>query len=342
MKEYLKKYRAKLSTESFLNALSLGGFLGFCTLFFTSFVFWFINQRIWLSGVIALVVTVTSTAILYRKFFLLSDRALAMRVDELGLEERILTMIQLEGDDSLIARKQREDTLRVLETVNEGMIPLRVSKKTLTALAIAAVCGLSMTCVCILGNRGIIKDGSSLIDDIITPAPIEYEVIYDVDGEGMIDGDAFQVVQEGNNASGVTAVAEDGWVFESWSDGVTDPNRQDLNITGNLEIIATFTELEEGESEEGDGDGDATEELPSDEDNDDDNNNVPPGSGGTTGSGGSGVYTDNNQIIDGETYYGGSTFDNAYEDMLEALLKNDDISDELKEFIENYFKIIEK
>ena len=42
----------------------------------------------------------------------------------------------------------------------------------------------------------------------------EYEVVYDVYGEGMIEGEFIQIVLEGQDATAVFAIPEDGWYFE--------------------------------------------------------------------------------------------------------------------------------
>jgi uncharacterized repeat protein (TIGR02543 family)/MYXO-CTERM domain-containing protein len=49
-------------------------------------------------------------------------------------------------------------------------------------------------------------------------------------------------VAHGASGSQVTAVANTGYTFASWSDGNTSATRTDSNVTGNLSVTATFTQ----------------------------------------------------------------------------------------------------
>ncbi len=65
-------------------------------------------------------------------------------------------------------------------------------------------------------------------------------LLYKTSEGGSINGSFSQVVSYGEDSKPVTAVAETGWVFVEWSDGVTTAERQDLNVTESLELIAEF------------------------------------------------------------------------------------------------------
>ena len=67
-----------------------------------------------------------------------------------------------------------------------------------------------------------------------------YSVNYIVGVGGSIDGKVNQRVEFGGNATPVTAIADDGYEFAKWSDGVTTAQRQDLNISENKIITAQF------------------------------------------------------------------------------------------------------
>jgi hypothetical protein len=62
----------------------------------------------------------------------------------------------------------------------------------------------------------------------------EFIVRYIATTGGYIDGNADQTVLYGYDAEEVTAVPTEGYVFARWSDGNTNPKRQDRNITGTL------------------------------------------------------------------------------------------------------------
>ena len=57
---------------------------------------------------------------------------------------------------------------------------------------------------------------------------------------GSIDGQITQYVQDGGSTSLVTAVPNEGFYFDSWSDGVTDNPRNDINVTSNIMVYPIF------------------------------------------------------------------------------------------------------
>lgn len=77
----------------------------------------------------------------------------------------------------------------------------------------------------------------------------EYLVKYETDGNGTINGEATQIVVEGEDCSQVTAVPDEGYEFVTWSDGITTPERQDKNVTEDKTITAQFKKKEPSEPE---------------------------------------------------------------------------------------------
>jgi hypothetical protein len=67
-----------------------------------------------------------------------------------------------------------------------------------------------------------------------------YTLTYTTDGNGTIEGTAQQTVAYGKDGTEVTAVANTGYHFVSWSDGVTTATRTDLDITSDLSVQANF------------------------------------------------------------------------------------------------------
>jgi len=57
---------------------------------------------------------------------------------------------------------------------------------------------------------------------------------------GSILGEVAQIIKSGTNGTLVVAVADSGYRFVDWCDGVTVPTRQDLNITADLTVTANF------------------------------------------------------------------------------------------------------
>lgn len=95
------------------------------------------------------------------------------------------------------------------------------------------------------GLLPIISNGtgsnSSITVTFSTPPPVRYLINYLVDSHGSIVGDASQTVDEGNDASAVTAVPETGYTFTRWSDGLTTASRTDTHITSDLTVTVEFT-----------------------------------------------------------------------------------------------------
>ncbi|KAA6334029.1 hypothetical protein EZS27_017616 [termite gut metagenome] len=73
--------------------------------------------------------------------------------------------------------------------------------------------------------------------------PKIYTVVYDSSVGGSVVGELSQTVVAGANATEVTALAETGYIFSNWSDGIESEKREDLNITQNLSVTAIFMKL---------------------------------------------------------------------------------------------------
>ena len=69
---------------------------------------------------------------------------------------------------------------------------------------------------------------------------VTFTVSYFAEEGGRIEGVEAQQVTAGESASTVVAVAEEGWVFDGWSDGNTSAVRTDRNIQADAEYFAIF------------------------------------------------------------------------------------------------------
>ena len=70
-----------------------------------------------------------------------------------------------------------------------------------------------------------------------------YTLTYSTDGNGTISGTAVQTIAHGSDGTSVTAIANTGYKFVDWSDGVTTDTRTDLNVTGDITVTANFRKL---------------------------------------------------------------------------------------------------
>ena len=159
-KKAFKDYNARLNKEAFVKSLICGLIIGFSVLLVSAIVFWLtaFNQT-WLCAVIWAAATAGTTPIFYYKKFRPTVKEIAKRIDELGLEERMLTMAQFEGDNSYIAVRQREDAMHALSTVNAKLIKFVVSVPLIVTLAIVGISGTGMVTVAALSAAGVLDSG---------------------------------------------------------------------------------------------------------------------------------------------------------------------------------------
>lgn len=345
-KKLLEKYYSRLAQESFLKSLLWGLVVGFSALLLSAIVCWYVGFKgVWVCIVLFVAATAISTPIFYYCRFRPTIKQTAKRVDSLGLEERLLTMTELEGDTSYIAMKQREDAVQAMKKVNAKLIKFVFSVSLVVTLAVVGVFGTGMTTYAALSK----VSGKELIRKVIDGPADEYEVIYAINGGGRIIGTERQKVKAGEKAEPVMAVPDKNWVFAGWTDGYGNPLRYDTEITEDIIVYAIFEEMSgvdyftvednadvDGRGQPGDDGGPSSPSdtiPPLSEEKDPSNNPDNDGEGGK--------YEEKNQIIDGSTYYG-DHYDAAYDEAIEDLMNNEDISDEDKEIIKDYFETIRK
>jgi len=67
-----------------------------------------------------------------------------------------------------------------------------------------------------------------------------YTLVYNAGSGGSLVGNLVQTVPHGGDGSPVLAVPTFSYHFEQWSDSVTDNPRTDLDVTGNINVVAQF------------------------------------------------------------------------------------------------------
>jgi len=68
----------------------------------------------------------------------------------------------------------------------------------------------------------------------------DYTLLYLAEENGSINGETTQVVLENTDGTPVTAVANPGYHFEQWSDGLREATRQDTAVAGDISVTAQF------------------------------------------------------------------------------------------------------
>lgn len=324
------RYDSVLRREAIIKSLLLGAVFGAGVGFVLATVFWFLSSNGIIPAVLAfVVVTLVLTLVFYKTVFAPTVKKNAKRLDRYGLDERLITMVELEGDDSYIAEIQRRDAVENLSKLDKKQVKLKIATAITVLVLVFGTLFAGAFTTETLSTAGIIPTGKEVWLMIFPPEPPEeYDVVYTVGKGGYLIGENTQTVSEGGNGQSVLAVAEDGYMFLAWSDGAQKPSRTEKNVVKDVSVTAIFIEVKDDE-DRGD-DEDEPDDVPGDG----------PGRPGNDGDpSGGGKYEEVNQIIDGDTYYR-DVYEHYYEDLLKILEEREDISDEMREIIEAYFNII--
>ena len=371
--QLFKTYKRRMTLSAVISSACYGLTLGAISAFVTALFCWIFNfDQIWPALTVWGGVAVISGTAVY--FFKLrpDDMQIASKIDSIGLEERTITMMGLEGSDSTIAQLQRSDAVNKINGVSNEQIKSAFPIYSLgvaatIAFAIAVLAGFAMTLLQGLTGAGILP-----APDIAGGDKEKFVTVsYVVEEGGFINSASGigeeQILSPGQNAEPVTAEAEDGWVFVRWSDGSTNPGRTDRNITQNMIYTATFEEIGTGIGGDGDGDsidsdsdGDYDQNAPESEESqgggdgndgasggegdgsgdkgegsgEGDGGQEGSGNGQGQGQGSGGGWSDNNLVIDGDTPY--REILPAYIESLMEQLEAGTLPPELVDFIESY------
>ena len=327
------KFEGRLRNEAIMKS-ALGGIaIGAIAAFAFAAVAWFME----FSGLVAALcvfagAALISGAILYFTVYHPSVIQNARRLDRYGLEERLVTMVDLDGEESYIAKKQREDAMQALKNLDAKRVKYRIPL-TIVAVAFAlTVMFGEMLALEALSEAGLVPTGTETWLKVFPPEPLpEYDVEYLADIGGTIMGETEQEVTHGQNSEKVLAVAEKGYMFLCWSDGETNPSRIDKEVQRNISVRAVFIEVV--------GDQDDTED--SDEPSDAPGDNGQGEESLDNNESGGDKFKEVNWVIDGQTYYRDEgVFDEYYEKVLEMLQNGEPIPDEYRTLIELYFNVI--
>lgn len=368
---WMKDYRKRLSRERMVISLAFGLTIGAGAEFLLALACYLFGfSGIWLPLTVGGVVFLAASALLYAFRFRPTEKDVVRRVDTMGLDERAITMYELAEEDSYIARRQRRDTVEKLRTVSDGQVrsafPLFALKTWAVILLFAVLLSCAgMTTVAGLAGTGVIDSPELLPDKEREKFCL---VSYLAEGEGDIEGEPEQTLLLGEDATPVVAVADDGWIFVKWSDGLKNPARTDRKVLEDLSVTAVFEEIpespEDADKEAGEGaeEGDSDKNAPTQTENDssapagdsgeggEGNGDGDKGDGSGSGSGGQegagkgngkgegagGGWSDGNQIIDGKTDYR-DVRDLYYDQAMEIIRNGGELPDYLREFIEQYY-----
>ena len=344
--QHFTEYKSKLTFEAILKSALCGIAIGFGLCLVLSSIFWIVGiPIIWILITATLGAAVASGVLFYLFRFRPTDIANARRLDRLGLKERMITMVELSGEDSCMVNKQREDARAILSSFDKSRLRITVASKIILLAAVFFVLGTSMLTVNVLAKLGIISYGDEVIEEIIGDELAEYvTVAYEAGDGGTIDGDDVQDIIKGTDTAIVTAVADEGFMFKEWSDGVISPSRYEQKVNESITLTAVFIELEDEEGEEGQkGEGGDKDQMGEEGDSsqEEGGSDAPPGQGepNPNATAGGGQREPNNQIIDGKTYY--KEILEYYQELVSGQIEdNDGLTDDEIELIKKYLGIV--
>ena len=251
----LSGYVKRLKKEALVKALLCALSIGFAAVLVTALVCWFTEfSGYWLFAITFLVPFGAAMPLFYFFVFYPSDKYVAKRLDQLGLKERILTMVEFEGQDSYILQRQREDAIAKLGGVNSKLIKIALSAALIAVPAVAIPTATAMTTVYALSEANVIVSGKELIGNLNKDATT-FEIVYTIKEDQKEYGLLYSasnpegateitlVVGRGQDGESIMPVAAKGYVFVRWSDGMGDYIRRDVSVQGKIVVTAIFEEI---------------------------------------------------------------------------------------------------
>lgn len=345
-KQHFEKYYSRLMWEGLCKSLLWGALAGFglnaiCALisYFTGF-----ETGFWIALGLLVVGMAGGTPICYFKWYRPSIARNAKRLDRLGLEERLVTMIEYENDDSYIAQLQREDAKQKLAKINPKSIKFNIPKFLYVTAASCVAAGVLSSTWLGLSNAGLIPNWNQVWHEQILGEQLNrVNIMYEIMGDGEIEGDIEQSVNKGENGDVVVAVATGDSVFAGWLNMLgmvvsKNPVRNEVNVQADVYLFAAFMPAQDGE---GQGEGDPKEGNPGDQPqkSNQDGKSESNNRNDDKSDQGGGSSIANNTIINGEEYYG-MNFDMWHQSALDRLQTGQPLPDGYKQVIENYYDII--
>ena len=172
---YFPNHSSKLKLEALLRSLLCGLAVGFGAAFVGATVTWLtaLNGNLVILAALG-AATLLSTPIFYFKHFRPTAISCARRIDSLGLEERLITMVEFKDDTSTVAKFQREDAKAALAKVTAERLKITISRTVVASFAICACLFAGMTTVNYLAENDIIKSGDEIINGIVEEQTTEW------------------------------------------------------------------------------------------------------------------------------------------------------------------------
>lgn len=165
--EKLKKIKKKMIIESILNSLLNGFIFGILVTILLTLILYLIGfKNILVSIIIMLVLSLALSSYFYFSRFRPTLKKVARRIDQLGLQERVITSIEYEEDEGLLARLLKEDTNEKLDTFKMELVKLKINKKVMIAVISSIVVFIGILFIPARSFSNILTPGDSVSEDL--------------------------------------------------------------------------------------------------------------------------------------------------------------------------------
>lgn len=184
------KYYSRMSKEGWIKSLFCALAVGFVSNGIIALVTWLVgfDAGVWIALGGLAVVTAAVTPAFYFLYYRPNEKSVAKRLDSLGLDERIITMQELQGDTSEIACIQRADAVGKIEQTEKAaqkqgkVVNIKIPLAPIIAVACAGVFGISFSIVSGLSGSGYLQSGREVLNSAFSTSKT-YNVTYGIYGE---------------------------------------------------------------------------------------------------------------------------------------------------------------
>lgn len=375
-----KSHHNRVVRESVLKAVIFSSIIGLAVAAVIAFATIFTEfNGLWTALGVGLGVAAVMIPVLYFTVFRPTEKSVAESLDRLGFDERVITMLELEGDNSVMAELQRNDAVTTLTGAAEkhgGKIPIKAlpfmqklaavglgTKMLVTTGAVAAVAATTLTLTALPTQQ--VKE--------IFMGTNSYAISYNAGGHGYITTESggykydeklvhagkYSVkVDEGKMSERITVTAysepDNEYMFVGWSDDYSDEynvaSRSDkalmgITATAKYEMLNTVKDDEPNENPTAFYDCDAP--FPPGSNNDE--SNTPNGENNLENlfppkmdenNSSAGGSPISSEVIDGKTDYQ-EYFQQHYEEAMQRLSEGKDIPETLRKLIAAYFTALQ-
>ncbi len=360
----LNKYKKRLIILGLFKAFLIALIPSFISMGVISLISYFCNAS--LSFIIILTLSIGLSLLLiltiaiFFKFFYPNNKKLYSQLDKMGLEERLITLKEIENDNSLFADLLKKDVDEKLKNLPVKSIRFVFPIQVIIMIIFSFIFASSFMTYSVIASTSIdpIQNQEEKEENETEYFIVNYGVLDEK--QGTIEGLASQKVKKGGYTKQVKAVPFEGYVFYAWTNldlipiGNQEATRMDLNIQDNMDIVAIFQKKEDDENDQNmdspsenpddkEGNEDTSKNDKEDTDNkdeEDDSNKKPDSSGGKVDGNDQddvGEGRDDNSVIDGtKDYQDDFDREKADQDLSDDL----SIPDDLKDLLGDYYDIL--